>query len=313
MRGLFLFVLIGLFCQQSMGAIYGPDNRKDISKSQLKWQKAADSVALVLPLLFLEELDSENYFHSEYKNRNYADEVGVCKDEKFANQSSFGHCTSFLVAPNVMVSAGHCFLPTGTVENQAHSYCENFVFWMGYNDKNYDLPGIGSLIPKKDVALCKKVIYASNNEQMDPENNPIDFAIYELSEPLLDREPLKIAKRPLKKNQMIATVGHPHGLPAKFSGLSRVRDVFDTTYSSNMDSLGGNSGGPAFNNQAEVVGILIAGHQFDTYEDKAKRCDRINVCNASGTKCKMDSGLEESNLLLRNKVWMPYVENFLNK
>ncbi len=302
-----------MFSVSAQAAIYGADQRRDISKTGARWQRAAQGVANVLPTLYLLDLDDNHYFHEEHDQRPYAESVGLCKDEKFANQKSFGHCTAFLVHPKIVVSAGHCFLPTGSVENDAHSYCENFSFWFGYNDLSNPLHALGSIIPKKDVAHCKRVIYAENNEETEPEDNPIDFAIYELEKPITHIPPLKVSLKELRQHQTVATIGHPQGLPAKYSGQSRLLQNYETTLSAFLDTLAGNSGGPAFNSRAEVVGILISGHQFDTYEDEKSGCDRINHCDNKGENCNVDTEIENSNLMMKSQVWYPIIEEFLQE
>ncbi len=306
------FLLYILFSIHSYAAIYGVDQRSDISKLPSRWQKTAQAVALSLPTLYLEEFDEDHYTHIEKDDRAYGEALGLCKGEKFFDQKSFGHCSAFLIHPKILVTAGHCFLPTGEVENFKHSYCENFSFWLGYNDTLSSIPQLGELIPKKNVVHCKNVIYATNNQEMEPEKGPVDFAIFELEEEVTHITPLRLAKRQLRKGEMITTIGHPHGLPAKQSGLTPVLDVFSTTLSANMDTLAGNSGGPAFNMNNEVVGILITGHQHDTYRPNGLSCDRINRCNQKGSRCNRGSELENSNLLLRNEVWMPYIQDYLD-
>ncbi len=308
------FVLICFLMYGALGqaAIYGPDHRRDISRALPQWQKAAQAVAVSLPTHYLKELDSDHFFHEEHDLRPYAETVGLCKNEKFANQKSFGHCTSFLIHPKVLISAGHCLLPTGTIENEAHSYCENFSFWFGYNDLNNPIDTLGSIIPKRDVAHCKRVIYAENNQQTEPEDNPIDFVIFELDKPITHIPHLKVSLKELRKGQTVATIGHPQGLPAKYSGQSRTLENYNTTLSAYLDTLSGNSGGPAFNAQAEVVGILISGHQFDTYKDKKNNCDRLNRCSNNGKNCDVATELENSNLLMKSQIWYPIVEEYLS-
>lgn len=301
-----------LWGHSSFAAIYGPDQRKNITQKS-PWSQVSESVALVVPSLFLEEKSQDHLFHSEFHERIYAEEVGICPSEKFAKETSFGHCTAFLVHPRFMVSAGHCVIATGTIENKAHDYCENFSFWFSYDKKDPSLFPLGSKIPKKDVVRCKKVIYAENNMKIEPSSDPIDFIIYELEEPVLDRKPLKIFNGSHRTGETLLTMGHPHGLPKKISGYSPLIKEYNKVLTVNLDTLSGNSGGPVFNRKKEVVGILIAGHQFDTYKPKGKQCEKINRCNSRGTKCKENSDLPTPNLVLKNSVWKPYLDKYMNQ
>jgi len=297
------------FSISSHAAIYGADSRKDISQVSSKWQKAAQAVAVSVPSFYFLDLDTNHYYHEEHEDRAYGESMNMCTDEKFVDQKSFGHCSAFLVHPKIIVTAGHCILPKGTLEGDDRGYCENFSFWFQYNDTTQPISALGSIIPKRDVVQCENLIYASNNDEGDPDKSPIDFAIFELNEPVTHIEPLKISLKELVKGEPVATIGHPHGLPAKHSGLSPLLKNYDTTLSAFLDTLGGNSGGPAFNSAGEVVGILISGHQTDTYADNG--CERINTCNLMGLNCDEDTELENSNLLMKPQVWQPYIDKFL--
>lgn len=296
-----------------MAAIYGKDTRQDIAKLPQQWKQVAEAVAVALPSFYLTEFDADHYTHTEANQRPYAQTLGLCQDVKFAQQKTFGHCTAFLIHPQIVVSAGHCFLPAGTVMDQAHSYCDNFSFWFGYNNQKTPVAELGARIEKRNVAQCKKVIYATNNQAMLPEDNPIDFAIYELKQPITHIQPLKISNKKIQPGDLLTSIGHPQGLPAKHTGFTPLIHSFDTTLSAYIDSLSGDSGSPAFNQQGEVIGILISGHQYDTYNDTQSGCDRLNHCTNQGKNCNKSTRLGDSNLLLKNKVWRPHVQAYLSK
>jgi len=308
----FLIFILLQWHPQSFAAIYGSDQRREISQLSPAWQEAASAVALALPTLFLAKDHENQLFHIEWEERNYGKTMQLCPDERFTEQTTYGHCTAFLIHPRVLLTAAHCILPKGKIENSQHSYCDNFSFWLDYNDK---IPKpYGSKINPRKVLHCQKIIYAENNDSFQSKDDPIDFALLELTEPIYDVAPLKMRSADLPAKTLVSTIGHPHGLPAKFSGLSPLlaNDNGSTSQAVNLDTLGGNSGSPIFNTKQEVVGVLTDGHQYDTYETE-DNCDRINHCDSQGKNCKKNSKLPASNFFQKMKVIQPHLEKYLKQ
>lgn len=308
----FLILLLLQWQPHSLAAIYGSDQRREISQLSPAWQEAASAIALALPTHFLVQNHEDQIFHSEWEERNYGEALQLCPNERFIEQTSYGHCTAFLIHPKVLLTAAHCFLPKGKVENTPHPYCDNFSFWFDYNNKSPK--PYGTMIDPQKVVHCQKVIYAEINESIHGKDDPIDFALLELSEPIHTIEPLQIDSDDLPARTLVSTIGHPHGLPAKFSGFSPLLAENNglNTLAVNLDTLGGNSGGPVFNKKQEVVGVLTDGHQFDTYTTK-EGCDRINQCDLRGKNCKRNSKLPTSNLFQKMKVIQPHLEKYLEQ
>lgn len=302
------FILIA----PSHAAIYGFDQRRDVFQLPRNEKKLSESIALAFGANFLTPLDNTHLQHEEFQDRIYGDQELMCKSEKFWRQPSFGHCTAFLVHERVLLTAGHCLLAKGIAVNSRHPYCDGFAFWLNYALSERTDSELGARIPRENVLRCSRVIYAQNDNETNPERDPVDFALLELSQPVTHGKPLAIApENSVSVNDLVFTMGHPHGLPLKHSGTARVLDAdYLTSFSVNLDTLGGNSGGPVFNTDNQVVGLLIAGHQFDTYKTQ-NGCDRINTCRADGSGCKQDSQLFTSNLVLKNSVWLPHLREYL--
>ncbi len=310
MKFLILFLLH--WQPNSFAAIYGFDQRQEISQLSPAWQKAASAVALALPTHFLATNNEGQLFHDEWEERNYGENMLLCPDERFTDQTTYGHCTAFLIHPQVLLTAAHCLLPKGKIENTAHPYCDSFSFWFDYNNKSPK--PYGTQIDPLKVVQCQKVIYAEINESLNSEEDPMDFALLELSEPIHTIQPLQIDTADLPAQTIVTTIGHPHGLPAKFSGFSPLLSENNdpTTLSVNLDTLGGNSGSPIFNIKKAVVGVLTNGHQYDTYPTK-DGCDRINQCDSEGNNCNKNSKLPTSNLFQKMKVIQPHLEKYLEQ
>lgn len=301
MKPLLLFFILSSSLP-ALAAIYGHDDRMDIYQVP-QYAEVAQAVAVAVGHVLIEK-------NADGTSRvDLVDKLGdfACHDERFANQPSLGVCTGFLIGDRYLVTAGHCALPTGVINDEDHPFCQDIDWYFGYNVK-----ADGSVndqhIPDNRLYRCKRVIRAENIERLneqDPQSPPgNDFTLIELDRPVsADIRPLSLAKKPAQKGDRVYTIGHPSGLPAKFSGLAPVLSTPQPHYFTvNLDTEGGNSGGPVLNDHNEVVGILVSGHPVDYYTDPKLGCDRANVCDENGFHCNEESkfpGLQHSNYVQR--------------
>ncbi len=184
-------------------------------------------------------------------------EFGLCESERFASQVTLPVCSGFLVAPDVLVTAGHCI--------ESEDDCENFNWVFGYTE------GLTS-IPKDNVYRCKKVIKQKLEETKFTVR---DYAVIKLDRKVVGRAPLKFRKfgRPAFGTKLYV-IGHPSGLPMKVTDGATVKGwnaqewqmPIETLLKrrfylqSNLDTYQGNSGSPVFNQATgKVEGILIEG------------------------------------------------------
>lgn len=266
-------------------AIFGADNRKDIYQAPKGFQKLAGAMASWLAPLFVQsEIQSEQsdgLINLDFPTME--DHYLLCSDEKFAKQpTTMISCTGFLVGDDLLMTAGHCMVNVGQASNQVTPMCSDFnwLFDFHYLSKNQNLIHD---IPAENVVGCSKVLFAKHVGTGD---GRMDFALIKLSKSLPHRPKLKISPEPIRRGQQVHILGFPSGLPLKYAGGAFVtNDRKGSQYfEANLDAVGGNSGSPVFNNQGEVVGILVRGND-DFVEDKQKNCDRWNRCHMSGRLC----------------------------
>ena len=133
-------------------------------------------------------------------------DMGVCKNERFSQQITLPRYTGFLVAKDLIVTAGHCVTSA--------SDCSNHKWVFDYtNDKEK--------IAKKDVYSCTKVMGQKLTAGIFATK---DYAIVKLDRAVEGRTPLKLKmKGNPKKGTEIAVIGHPSGLPLKISGGARIK------------------------------------------------------------------------------------------
>jgi V8-like Glu-specific endopeptidase len=272
-------ILITIFVAlSSYGAyadIFGRDDRNDVIRTSFKSDLGRPVAVGVLNSLWTDLGNGTSELLADYVS-DY-----MCKDERFNNQPSVSYaCSGFLVGPDLLVTAGHCSTHGVEIRNETDKYCEAYTWMFDYRADS-DI----SKVENKNIYRCKEIIYAVATEDGV---NSHDFALIRLDRPVLDREPLKIASKELRKNDTVTMMGFPMGLPLKFTNNARVFEPsVGRSFLTNLDAFSGNSGSPVFNARDEVVGVLVAGNPgVSTYTDPKLRCERFNRCDENGRNCK---------------------------
>lgn len=209
----------------------------------------------------------------------------LCDDVKFSSEPSLSYaCTGFLVAPDLLVTAGHCMVNTGEVRSEKEKYCEAFSWLFDYRaGENGDTQTKN--LSSANLYGCKEIIYAVR-EEAPPYR---DYALVRLNRDVLDREPLVLSKSEVAPFEKVHMIGYPLGQPAKLSRDAFV--LFDNpkaqSFVTNLDAFEGNSGSPVFNSRNEVVGILSGGTPVESLRTDTKlSCDRYNACDELGNNCE---------------------------
>lgn len=195
-------------------------------------------------------------------------ERNICASERFSNQITAANCSGFLVAEDILVTAGHC------IENQSDCDSNRWVF-------GYEVTQDGKLanITANDVYECKEIIGRALNGDDDKMN---DFAVLRLKKKVTGRVPMKVnlSGKPVVADEVIV-LGHPTGLPQKIAGGAEVKKLGSNFFFANLDTYGGNSGSAVVNARTyEVEGILVRG-QRDYVRPQNSSCAVSNVLSNS--------------------------------
>ena len=197
----------------------------------------------------------------------------LCSDERFTDQVSLGKCSGFLVGPSTLVTAGHCVTSAKD--------CSNNQWVFGYKADVKELT-------KSQVYSCKSI---TAQKYIYDKKEVSDYAVIELDRKVTGYVPLKIRKT---GHALIYTplvvIGHPLGLPMKATDgaiINRMNDIERKNtlsslklranyFTANLDSYGGSSGSPVFNQKnGQVEGILIQGGNDFVYNPD-KECLESN-------------------------------------
>jgi V8-like Glu-specific endopeptidase len=263
-----LFLCFINIIPSSYSAIYEEDDRSLVFLSKDSFtQKISQSVAAKL------RTEPKYLGQNEYQilSKPLKDHIkNLCKEEKFENVETLSNCTSFLVAKDLMLTAGHC------LNNQKE--CEESTWFFSDELNPYEKDPI---VEHRNIYKCEKIISRIKNSI-----SKNDYALFKLERQVIGREPLKFRKKgKVTSKDSFLVLGHPTGLALiKTAGSKVIENESEFLFRINSDTFGGNSGSPVFNQDTGLVeGILTDGDR--DYKRNAKRgCMETYHCPASGCK-----------------------------
>ncbi len=250
--------------------IYGDDDRKDIYQvtNPTHLELARSTVALVSKTSFQETSPVSDYY--DMAQTPFGTFYGLCTDEPFKEQNAFAFCSGTLIAPNQILTAGHCITDRDSCRDT------QFVFDWAIQNQN-DEP---KQTPKSNVYDCVNII------KHELRSNGADYAIVEIDRPVTDRNPAQLDQfSNTTAGTPLVVIGHPSGLPTKVADGAVIRRVTNRGYFvANLDTYGGNSGSGVFNeNTGKLIGVLVRG-ETDFVYDNRKNCFKSNVCSANACR-----------------------------
>lgn len=244
----------------AQGAIYNGDTREDVSTSSSPEKDLVKATAVLVDDYRLTSIEDSQKF--QLKSTALEQLYPLCPDEKFLTQPTLGFCSGTLIAPNLVLTAGHC------VEDEKTCSQTHFIFgWTEEKSRQKTLPA-------SEVYHCKRLVKFDLNIRKN-----IDYAILELDRPVLGVRPVAIAKESLlQPNEKLLSLSHPLGLPVKKDTATVLSDsTMMHTFKVQVDTFSGSSGSPLYNAQGEIVGILSRGMD-DILEDDIYRVQKEGGC-----------------------------------
>ncbi|HLW57961.1 MAG TPA: serine protease [Bacteriovoracaceae bacterium] len=280
-KSLFIFITLLLstqsFARSGQKAIYGSrlDNEFTNKDSTDMIKILSTGIGYIVPKKRIRKYDRQT---SMIEARPLRELSNLCSHERFAqNLASAPSCTGFLVAEDLLVTAGHC------IEDKKDCKDMNIVFGVTVAKETSQ----GFRIANDNIYTCKKVITSSNS-------NGRDYSLIKLNKKVKARKIYRIGDdSKLTDKSSVYMIGHPLGLAVTYTKPARVTHLYlDDIFKAPLNSFSGNSGSPVLNAATdEVVGILTAG-QTD-YIKKDKECTRYARYNSGGETITRISLLKE--------------------
>lgn len=247
--------------------VYGRDDRLEVFEAAEHLQVLARSAAVMVAKNSINSISSSTRSNLD-QSLAYWDKF--CKDEKYIDQPNPGVCSGFLIAPDLLVTAGHCA--------KVADFCSKYKWVFDFKvDKASGSAGLN--VEQDDIYSCEKIISAKLDH-----SRSLDYAVVKLDRPVSDREPLEIRSQGfIESGEGIVVIGNPSGLPLKIAGGANVRSNFHEAYfKANLDTFQGNSGSAVFNEVTGVVeGILVRGDRDYVY-NSSRMCTEVNHCADEG-------------------------------
>ncbi|OQC06606.1 MAG: Trypsin [Candidatus Hydrogenedentes bacterium ADurb.Bin101] len=247
--------------------IYGNDDRIDVyaetNPDKLTW--AASTCALIYTSRLTENTDGSYTLSAPAAYLRYG--LPPCDGEPFGNQPTAPYCSGFMVGPDLIVTAGHCYNSTSFSNTR-------FVF--GFHMLDAATPRL---------TFAKEQVYRGIEIVSSQSTGSFDHCVVRVDRPIQapGAQAFKIRRDgSIAPGEFVGVLGHPSGLPLKIAfGNTYVRNSVETGFFvANLDTYGGNSGSPVINAATGLLeGILVRG---DTDFINRGTCFESNVVPADG-------------------------------
>lgn len=288
----FLAVSTALLAFPAIGkVIYGQDDRVEVFNATKDQQLKARSTATMIPkqsislpnkkgIVKIEQGTLRQTIEQEFNSKKEENPLSLllskgkkitfCKEERFVDQPNPGVCSGFLIAPDLLVTAGHC----ADIENVCNDFQWVFDFKIDQKTKK-----AGVNFDASNIYSCKKVITSSLIDVLRT-----DFALIQLDRVVEGRAPLKVRTGgTVNPGSPLFVIGSPSGLPLKVADNANVRsNIHPLYFSANLDTYQGSSGSAVFNEETGMIEGILVGGEKDFVPNIAKMCVQSNRCSDLG-------------------------------
>jgi len=262
---------------QVLPVVYGRDDRCEMYEiDDPAIRRAASAVAAIIPRDHFTVLADGTV---RFSRLTAAGSFNLCADERFSEQPALASCTAALIDDDLVVTAGHCF---------AHAFdCENFVFAFDYA---YRAPGDLAWGESPELFECARTLVQQTVVSSD-EPQALDFAVVQLTRPVVGRMPLALRPTALMNGERINVVSATLGVPLKIDRGGQVLDARSDRsdfFVVDSDTFHGSSGAPVLDDDGALLGIFVRGHEDFGY-DAQRACSVVSVRSTEADDAGSDS------------------------
>ncbi len=226
--------------------IYGEDDRADYyaHPNEDYRRLARESIVALISTWDLDESDPDDV---RVTASSLQDRYNLCPDQRFLDQPTAAFCSGTLIDDDLVLTAGHC------IRNDSECQRARFVF-----NYYYEAEGQLAHIGRDDVYECDRVIDSFHV------SSGADYAVVKLNRPVVGHvpAPVKVADEALEVGDPLLMIGCGSGIPFKIDDGGHVTNPRATTldyFVGTVDAFGGNSGSGVFDEDLNLVGILVRG------------------------------------------------------
>lgn len=244
--------------------VYNEDDRRDtVDVQDGQAQALADST---VALFGADQVKVRNG-RASLATQSYQEALQLCPGERFSGQSIGPNCSGSLVAPDLVLTAGHCI--------QDEASCKATAFVFGFRTRRSG--STPKSVSADQVYGCAGIV----GRKLEGEAGA-DWAVVRLDRPVTDHKPLAVHRQDISNGTPLMVIGYPSGLPEKIADGGTVLDASPAGfYRTDLDTYHGNSGSPVFDSRSgKIVGILVRGeNDYETVTlPDGTQCQKSKVC-----------------------------------